>query len=409
MGEAIPNRGPQLYGINIAFLSTAVIAYGLRVYVRVGMVKGFKHDDWLMGFALLFFIAYCTSSTIGVHHGTGRHYTDLTPQNIRDARHAWYFCYIFYCSSMICSKISIGYFLLRIAVQKIHTWIIYMAMIFSTVSGIAFFLVTLLQCRPISYFWDTDQDGFCVNITAVIVLAYFYSALSIITDFTFALLPTLLIANLQLKRKTKIALIPLLTMGCIASSAVVARLPYLIKIGDADFLWSTFDVAIWSTVEQGLAITAGSLATVRPLFSIILCKLGFTSSTTRKDVPVFGGHPSTTANQITGGRGVAHSRDEIDMHKLSSGGDEESGPSTMRLQASQGGGHQPLPPSSSWLGRIRGGTFGSGNKEAALKDDGSEKSLKDKSETESFGDERAMQIMVSKSFVVSDGHRKWKR
>ena len=45
---AIPNRGPELIGVNIAFLATAIIANLLRCIVRVKMVKAFGVDDWLM-------------------------------------------------------------------------------------------------------------------------------------------------------------------------------------------------------------------------------------------------------------------------------------------------------------------------------------------------------------------------
>ncbi|KAF1958983.1 hypothetical protein CC80DRAFT_441815 [Byssothecium circinans] len=415
MGSEVPNRGPELRAVNIAFLITAVIAYSLRCYVRVGMVKGYKYDDWLMGFALLFFIAYCTSSNIGVHYGTGRHYTDLSIENFSRARHAWYFCYLFYCSSMICSKISIGCFLLRIAIRKVHTWFIYGVMTVSLVSGLTFFFVTLFQCHPVSYFWNTRQDGGCININIVIVLAYVYSAFSIITDFTFALLPTFLIVHLQLKRKTKIALIPLLTMGCIASSAVVVRLPFLLEIGSPDFLWATSDIAIWSTIEQGLAITAGSLATIRPLFSIILYKLGLSSYTTKQQTPVFGGHPSgghpSVSNRIVGGKREASSRDKYDMYKLSSGGDEESGP--VNLQVPQDSSPKPSPTSPNWyqthFDRVKRGSYGKGKKNmditALASDDGSEKSLRETSDTHSLSEERGMQIMVSRSFVVSDAER----
>jgi len=40
---------------------------------------------------------------------------------------------------------------------------------------------------------------------------------------------------------------------------------------------ATVDIAIWSTVEQGLAITAGSLATTRPLLRAISQKLGLST------------------------------------------------------------------------------------------------------------------------------------
>jgi hypothetical protein len=45
---AIPNRGPELLAVNTAFVTTAVLACALRIYVRLVMVKAFGRDDWLM-------------------------------------------------------------------------------------------------------------------------------------------------------------------------------------------------------------------------------------------------------------------------------------------------------------------------------------------------------------------------
>lgn len=52
---------------------------------------------------------------------------------------------------------------------------------------------------------------------------------------------------------------------------------------------ATTDVAIWSTVEEGLAITAGSLATLRPLFRVLANKFndyyGAVSAKRSKNMP----------------------------------------------------------------------------------------------------------------------------
>lgn len=251
---AIPDRGPELIGVNISFLATAIIANVLRCIVRVKMVKAFGVDDWLMvastvsddwtnaifagtDYPQLFFIAYAASSTIGAYYGTGRHHRDLEQWQIETARNCWFYCYLFYCWSMILSKISIGFFLLRISVKRIHTWIIYAAMFVSTVSCLALFFVTLFQCNPIRYFWEKSlENGTCINDNVIVALGFLYSVFGIIADFTFALLPAFLVWNLQLKKSTKIALIPLLTMGCVASAAVIARLPFLPKLNSSDFL-----------------------------------------------------------------------------------------------------------------------------------------------------------------------------
>lgn len=53
-----------------------------------------------------------------------------------------------------------------------------------------------------------------------------------------------------------------------ASSAVIVRIPYLHNYKDHEFLYATTSISIWSNVEAGLGITAGSLTTLRPLFRL---------------------------------------------------------------------------------------------------------------------------------------------
>ncbi|KAH6682206.1 hypothetical protein F5X68DRAFT_242835 [Plectosphaerella plurivora] len=292
---AIENRGPELLGVNVAFLAAALVSILLRCYVRVFMVKAFGVDDWLMIVAAVFFVLYASFSTAGTRYGTGRHHDDLEDEDIKTAMMCWWFCFLWYCLAMIASKISIGWFLLRVTTSKIHIWIIYIAMASTALSGIVFFFVTMFQCSPIPFFWDKDLPGKCVDIEVIIGLAVLYSVFSVISDFIFAILPGVIVWNLQLHRRTKMLLFPLLAMGCVASSAVVARFPFLPKFREPDFLWNTLDIAIWSSVEQGLAITAGSLATLRPLLKLAGHHLGFTSGPTAYNLsgPPRFGHRST--------------------------------------------------------------------------------------------------------------------
>jgi hypothetical protein len=50
------------------------------------------------------------------------------------------------------------------------------------------------------------------------------------------------------------------------------RLPYTstLKPYKGDFLYRTTDFAIWTTVEIGVGITAGCIATLKPLFKAVL-------------------------------------------------------------------------------------------------------------------------------------------
>ena len=46
--DAVPNRGPELLGVNIFFLVIALTACLLRMYTRLFRVKAFGVDDGLM-------------------------------------------------------------------------------------------------------------------------------------------------------------------------------------------------------------------------------------------------------------------------------------------------------------------------------------------------------------------------
>ncbi|KAI1336239.1 hypothetical protein F5Y15DRAFT_208557 [Xylariaceae sp. FL0016] len=281
MDTAVPNRGPQLLIVDFTFLFISIVIVITRCFVRIFMVKRFGVDDWTMLAATVFFILYTTCSINGIHYGTGRHRDDLDPADYAQAKQFWWFCYLTYSWSMIMSKMSIGLFLLRVAVKKMHIWIIYGALSITVITCLAFFFVTIFQCHPISFFWDDyTQNGKCLDGNIVVGLAYLYSICAIVTDFVFALLPAWIIWQLKMKARTKLALIPLMAMGCVASAAVIVRCAFLPKIADPDFLWATTDIAIWSTVEEGLAISAGSLATLRPLVKLIGYKLGMTTAPT---------------------------------------------------------------------------------------------------------------------------------
>jgi hypothetical protein len=63
-----------------------------------------------------------------------------------------------------------------------------------------------------------------------------------------------------------------------ASAAVIVRLAYVQTFRDPEFLYATVPIAIWSEVEMSLAITAGSLPTLRPLYRVMAKNLSWKTS-----------------------------------------------------------------------------------------------------------------------------------
>ena len=89
-----------------------------------------------------------------------------------------------------------------------------------------------------------------------------------------------------------------------ASSATIIRIPYISGMSNIpDFLWATTDVAIWSTVEGGIGITASAAATLRPLFRKFFQGSYGTGSYGNASGPWTGGYVRSGGRGMMGGNG----------------------------------------------------------------------------------------------------------
>ncbi|KAL5326304.1 hypothetical protein ACEPPN_007442 [Leptodophora sp. 'Broadleaf-Isolate-01'] len=265
----IAGRGPQVLGVAGLFLSLSTIAIALRCYCRAVVVKSFGLDDWSALLAWICFVFFCAFAISGVHHGTGQHATNLPPIEIPVGLKWWWACEPVYVLSNLALKLSIGVMLIRIAVVKKHKIIIWIVVVVFEVYGTFYFFLFVLQCRPSAYFWTqyTGGKGTCINPTITVDATYAYSAISCWTDWTLAIIPMFIVWNLQMNIRTKIGLSLILAMAALASIATIIRIPYVKDLANqADFLYATTDVAIWSTAETGIGLAACSFATLRPLF-----------------------------------------------------------------------------------------------------------------------------------------------
>jgi hypothetical protein len=161
-----------------------------------------------------------------------------------------------YTVSTALAKVSISVFLLRIVVTNVYKRIIYFIIAINFYSIIYFFFY-LNQCKPISFFWNKNQPGHCVNPNFIVYVAYAFTAVSMVTDFTFGILPIFLVRKLNMNRKTKVAIAGLLGMAALlvlpshvyyqfhvnthlpsASAATIVRIPSLINFNNPEYFLS---------------------------------------------------------------------------------------------------------------------------------------------------------------------------
>lgn len=155
----------------------------------------------------------------GSLYGTGRKFMYLTAEERVTAMKYWWLCEIAYCFASVGCKISVCIFLMRICVRRLHLWILYCIMGMTTMAGLVFMFIMLLQCKPLQFFWlhkafDPSIEGTCMKMEIVVAMTYVYSAFAAICDFTVGILPIFLVRKLHMKKKTKYAVVGILSMAC---------------------------------------------------------------------------------------------------------------------------------------------------------------------------------------------------
>ncbi|KAF5983065.1 integral membrane protein PTH11 [Fusarium bulbicola] len=144
-----------------------------------------------------------------------------------------------------------------------HRVVAWMTLAMAVICAMIVFIGLFVLCKPLSATWN--GDGKCSPPSALAILACFVSASSILTDIICAALPALMLYKAQMKLATKVSISMVLGLGALASVATIIRMPYVLFDfhPNPDYLYRHCHVSLWSTVEAGIGIIAGSLPALR--------------------------------------------------------------------------------------------------------------------------------------------------
>ncbi|KAI1131565.1 hypothetical protein F5Y10DRAFT_261946 [Nemania abortiva] len=345
------NRGPELAAVTGALLGLSAITVFLRCYVRIFMLKLFRPEDWLAVWTLLLSIAYTTFVMLCIRYGAGKRQDAVPLENIPKVLEMRWAGEITYIATGISLKLTVGLFLLRICAKRWHKMAIYTALIVCVGFNVFYLLMATFQCRPVEFYWEQYTNptitGTCLPAQVVTGLTYAACGVNAAGDWVLGLLPIALVRGLDLMRRQKISIAGILALGALASTATIVRIFYVWQLTqDGDILYTFTDLAIWSTVENGLGLTASSIATLRPLFKSLgeiplSQRLSTSWHVLRKQSRTFGsygGANSPGPNQIYGleqqqpqSPRRAISRQPSDESIISNGSDGSGAPLTLTL------------------------------------------------------------------------------
>lgn len=147
--------------------------------------------------------------------GTGKPVGTYTAEMAAVSLRAWYLCEVLYSPITICIRVSICLFLLRVAAQKLHRWILIGNIAIISIISVAFFFVMVLQCSPPSFFWKQvlGAEGRCIDPNIVPDATIAHSVISAISDWIVGVLPIAILWGVKINRRTKVTIAFMLSLG----------------------------------------------------------------------------------------------------------------------------------------------------------------------------------------------------
>ncbi|KAI1139938.1 hypothetical protein F5Y05DRAFT_336530 [Hypoxylon sp. FL0543] len=256
--------------VHIVLLVLTTIFIGLRIWARAWLFRELKIWGWDDTLAILSygtFVPSCIFTILAARYGLATPDAELTaPLKARAALYTGYW-QMHYAVSSNLVKAGIAVALLRLTItEKSYRHIILAILICTPIFTAAVLIVLIATCNPLGTQWDTDL-GSCPVHVVMAYLSYIFTGFTVILDWACAIIPYLLLKDLEMRRRLKISLIVVLAFGSLAGICTIVRLPYLkYYLVEQDQLYGFANIVMWSSIENGIGIIAASLPPIRKLF-----------------------------------------------------------------------------------------------------------------------------------------------
>ncbi|KAM5342204.1 hypothetical protein ACJ41O_015235 [Fusarium nematophilum] len=304
-------------GVPLLYVTIVMLALcWVTVIARIGTRKWIKNiglDDYLMCGGLILYTVTGCLVIVCCFHGAGQKSAGLKPADIMKGTKLFFVAQFFYSACTVPIKTSICVALLRIAdSRRRFAWTIWAVIMMTSIAAVVFIIATANVCHPITTLWGETTTGTC-NTKLNSSIGFFFSAVSIVTDWTMAILPGVLLWNVQMKTKVKLPVIVMLSLGVFASSATIVRLRFLTLYNNPqEFMYSTGAIGLWSILEEGIGITAGSMPALRPLLNLpIFGRSTYASNTGSGNAS---SHMKPLSSQNKGGSKLRHQHQHQHQH-----------------------------------------------------------------------------------------------
>lgn len=135
---------------------------------------------------------------------------------------------VFYILTTTLLKISLGLFFLRLLSKKWQMIVFHTILGVSATYGLFYALTTIFVCGDPTKIADSLAGSKkCLPTTFVLTTGYLYGCLNIIADWTFVLIPIVILIESDMDRRSKISVSVVMGLGAIGSVSSILRMVYL--------------------------------------------------------------------------------------------------------------------------------------------------------------------------------------
>ncbi|PSN68649.1 hypothetical protein BS50DRAFT_619467 [Corynespora cassiicola Philippines] len=280
----VSNRKETLYGTTVPFLVVTWMAVGMRLWVRLRIIREPGWDDFFVVLAAVLNTIATALVLKSIDYGLGQHFLYIGIEKVGSYLLYFYVENAIYISNTAVIKISLLFQYLRIFKAGAMRWICLSLLVLITLWGCAYGFIAWIPCFPVRGFWDRTINPTCYGYgfrDAASFIATFesHTALNMTFDLAVFLTPMVLFTEPNLKKKNVLAMTGIFLFGAVHGNrsdwfsivfTSVWRL-YTIVVNRAgthpyiDFTWWPPISIILSCLEIDLAIICASMPIFWPV------------------------------------------------------------------------------------------------------------------------------------------------
>ncbi|KAL2053771.1 hypothetical protein ABVK25_006076 [Lepraria finkii] len=270
-GDVNKSAAIRIYtGVLISF---TILTVTLRFIVRKWVTKIIGWDDWTILLALLGNVIGFGLVHVEIHYGFGQPQYYLTEWELIEFRKYAYGEWIQTFATLMWTKVSICLFLRRIPVTKALIKPLEAAIVFLILSNVIVTVLWIIQCRPVDAAWNSNVQGSCFSRGQLERIILAQAIISVVSDFTFAAYPILILWKTQMKLSTKVGLCCLMGLGVLTGACCIVRTVLNFQSLSTDLTYGGITNWYWRTFEVQMGIIAACAPTLRPGWRWLYYKL----------------------------------------------------------------------------------------------------------------------------------------